>query len=291
MNGPKTLLRAAAVLIASGVLFLAACNEPEPAPDYVARLGDRILTRSEVDSALSAMATGIDSTEAQRQIVEQWVSDALLYEEAERRGLRTEPDVQRLLRESEQSVLISALLAHLYDEVPASPSEAELGAYYERYKDQLRLREPFVRVRYLSTADADSARAALNLMQRARPSLSDNAWIRLVARFAADRQGSLALSSTHQPESRLFSNAPAVQNALVALKEGQISPIIATDSLYTIVQLVERVPAGSTPEMEWIRDELARRLAIQSRKQMYARQVQKLRNEALAREDLVLPEP
>jgi hypothetical protein len=38
--------------------------------------------------------------------------------------------------------------------------------------------------------------------------------------------------------------------------------------------------------MAWIEDELRERLIIDARKQMVARQVQRLRNEALAREDL-----
>jgi hypothetical protein len=56
--------------------------------------------------------------------------------------------------------------------------------------------------------------------------------------------------------------------------------------MFHVVQLVERIPARTIPEPAWIEDELVRRLVIQGRKQLYARQVQRLRNEALAREDL-----
>jgi hypothetical protein len=53
-----------------------------------------------------------------------------------------------------------------------------------------------------------------------------------------------------------------------------------------VLQLVKRAAPGTVPPLEWVEDEIHERLRIQSRKQMYARQVQRLRNEALAREAL-----
>jgi len=58
------------------------------------------------------------------------------------------------------------------------------------------------------------------------------------------------------------------------------------DNRYHVVQLVERIPIGTTPAVSLLEDQLRARIAIENRKQLYARQVQRLRNEALAREEL-----
>ena len=268
-------------------LTLAGCGQEAAVPDYVARVGDRYLTREELSAALESHPFLQDSTEAQQQIIEQWVNNELLYQEARRRKLRNDPDVRRLLEENERSVLISAYVNRLFEDEAVTPSPEALQTYFEQHRDQLRLREPFVRVRYLSNADADSAMAARRaLLQINRTPNPDSAWTALVHRYADDPDGALGLSQSYFPESRLFTAQPAIQEELRGLSDGDVSPLIEYDGVYHVLQLVDRVPPGYVPELAWIENELKQRLTIEARKQMYARQVQRLRNEALARENL-----
>ncbi len=269
------------------VLIHAGCGQETAKPDYVARVGDRYLTREELSAALESHPFLQDSTEAQQQIIEQWVNNELLYQEARRRRLRNDPEVRRLLEENERSVLISAYVNRLFEDEAVSPSPEALQAYFEQHRDQLRLREPFVRVRYLANADVDSAMAARRALRRIdRTPNPDSAWAVLARRYADDPDGVLGLSQSYFPESRLFTAQPAVQEELGGLSNGDVSPLIEYDGVYHVLQLVDRVPPGSVPELAWIENELKQRLTIEARKQMYARQVQRLRNEALARENL-----
>jgi parvulin-like peptidyl-prolyl isomerase len=267
-------------------VWLLGCGRGDEAPDYVARIGDQYLSREEVTTALQSMPSGMDTTEARQQIIEQWVTNTLLYQEAERRGLRSEPEIQQLLEENESSVMVSALVARLYEEVPAEPTPAELLAYYERYREQLRLREPYVRVRYLATANADSARAVQQFMQRLSPASADSVWLTIATRYAADPAASRELAGSYFPESQLLALTPEIQEAVTSLQNGQVSPVISSGDLHHVVQLVERAPAGSIPQMDWVLEDLTQRLSISARKQIFARQVERLRNEALAREEL-----
>ena len=57
----------------------------------------------------------LDSADAAAQIVEQWVTNQLLFQEATSRGLRGDPEVQRLLADNERSVLVNALMQRLVD--------------------------------------------------------------------------------------------------------------------------------------------------------------------------------
>lgn len=266
---------------------LAGCGPESSEVDYVARLGDRYLTREDLDSALESLTVLQDSAEAAEQIMEQWITDELLFREAVRRGLRNQAGVKSLLLENERSVLVSALLTELYKEEDSTPDDQDLLTYYEQNKDQLKLTEPFVKIRYLVTESADSAMSAVELMEGIESSPNpDSAWKAVANRFTEDPDGTTTLSASFYPETRLLSSIPGLNTAVQRLAPGQILSPFELDSRYHIVQLVERIPVGTTPEVALLEDQLRARIAIENRKQLYARQVQRLRNEALAREEL-----
>lgn len=282
-------LNLARIFVHSLVLafVLAGCGPESSEVDYVARLGDRYLTREDLDSALESLTVLQDSAEAAEQIMEQWITDELLFREAVRRGLRNQAGVQSLLLENERSVLVSALLTELYKEEDSTPDDQDLLTYYEQNKDQLKLTEPFVKVRYLVTESADSAMSAIELMEGIESSSNpDSAWKAVANRFTEDPDGTTTLSASFYPETRLLSSIPGLNTAVQRLSPGQILSPFELDSRYHIVQLVERLPVGTTPEVALLEDQLRARIAIENRKQLYARQVQRLRNEALAREEL-----
>ena len=279
------------VLAALGCsLALAAGCQAKTSPEsYVARVGEVYLMQDETHAALDNLPPRFDSTEARRQFIDQWVTNELLFQEALRLNIRTRQDVQRRLEESQRSVLIDALVSQLFEEEMEAPFPAEVRAYFERHKEQLRLREPFARVRYLFTTEADSARLARSLLQQApSAAASDSVWAQLVSRFAEDPELSLTLSGNYFPESRLFMDQPVLRQHLSQLRPGQLAPLIETNGHAHLLQLDDRVLAGTIPKLAWIEDQVRRQLTIDARKQMYERQVQRLRTEALSRDALVI---
>ncbi len=272
----------------------AGCRAQPPAAEaYVARVGTSYLTEEDLSAALAVVPAGMDSLTAREQFVEQWVTAELMAREAEERGLRDRPDVQRQLVENERAVLAAALLGTLYDESPESVSRADLESYFDRNRDRLRLREPYVRVRFIATASEDQAQAAREALQEAMLTASqDSLWEAAARAYAQDTTASLALARAYVPESRLRgSTAAAVWQALGQLGPGQIAPVIESDSTFYVLQLVDRAAAGSVPQLGWIEDEVRRQLTIQSRTQMLARHTQRLRAEAEARNALEIRAP
>lgn len=283
-----------ALLLLVTALGLAACEtSAPPTPDeYVARVGSETLTEAALDAALDIAPAGLDSVTARRQVIEQWVTAELMARDAEARGLREQPDVQRQLEENERAVLAAALLGSLYDEEATEPSRADLDTYFERNRERLRLREPFVRVRFIETRTRDRAQAARRAMQQAMLNArQDSLWEIAARTFALDTTASLTLGRTYVPESRLLADEGSVWQTLRQLGPGQISAVLDTDSTFHVLQLVDRAQAGSQPELAWIEDEVRQQLTIGARKQMVARHVQRLRNEALAHGNLEIREP
>lgn len=261
-------------------LAVAGCGDPEPTVPYVARVGEALLTQEDVSRLLENRSPLLDSTDAVSQIVEQWVTNQLLFQEARDRGLRSDPEVQRLLADNERSVMVDALVSRMLDEeMGDGPDEAAIQTYYEQHRDQLALREPFVRVVHLVFEDADSADAARRLL------LSSNAPDPNTLSGLADRQ--LDLESFY-PQRQLFAAIPGLGEAVSALRVGQVTPVLEHDGAFHVVQLTDRLEEGTVPALDMIRDEISHRVTIQMRKQLYARQVQRLRTRAMAREELVI---
>ena len=271
---------------------LGGCDRPAPPPsDYVARVGDRYLLPSEVAEALAVLPAGADSVFAREQLAEQWVMNELLAQEAVRDGLREREDVQRLLLENERAVLAAALLESFYEQT-ADPPPADVEAYFEANQDRLRLREPYIQVRLLSTAHPDSADAARTLLQdgmlSGRP---DSAFARAVAAYALDPDASLTLAGNYFPRSRITQSDPALVQLIEQLGPGQITPVIPVAGRYVVVQLVGRIAAGTVPDLGWVEDEVRQMVRVERRRQLIAQKVQQLKAEAISRSELLLPDP
>ena len=267
------------------LLVGAGCGRGAPPSDFVARVGSQTLTREDVSRAIKTIGPTLDSAEAARRYVDQWITDELLAREADRRGLRDEPSLRKLIEESERSVVVSALIERVYAESADGASEELVQEYFNSHRDQLRLIEPYLKVRHLMLDDESKARAAQLRLAAADTSARDE-WDRIVEEFAASPDLAREGSDVFTPESRLLVDLPAVREAVVGLRPGRTTPVIEADGLWHVAQLVERVRAGTVPRLAWIRDTLRQRVEIEARKQMYTRLVQDLRNEALARQDL-----
>ena len=275
-----------AVIVASLVI---GCSQEAPPPQYVARVGDQYLTAADVSARLDGLQRGLDTAEARTQIVERWVTNALLYREAERRGLRDDPDIQQRLREQERSVLVNELTTRLFADTEPHVTEADVQAYYKQYQEQLRLREPYVRVQYLSTSSLTAARTIQSkLRSRIDTASATGSWQTMASSYALDVERAQSMAAQYYPERSLFSHQPIIRQQLGRLRPGETAPILEVDGRYHVMHLVDRATPGTIPQLLWVEGEIRRRLRLRARKQMYAREVERLRNEALARREIDL---
>ena len=282
------MARRALWAFAVGLLALLQGCDPTPSSTpYVARVYDSYLTQAEVTKALDQLAPGLDSTEARTQIIEQWVRGQLLYREALDRGLDRTPSVVDQLETSEQTILRSAALELLSSEAEVEPSRAAVTQYYEEYAEQLRLREPYVRVYYVSSTDETALREAHVTLGRLTDTDSlDLAFPSLVDLPGAQPEVAVSLSRRYVPSSVIFAGAVSERNTLRGLRTEELSPVITTPSHAYFIYLAARKGEGEIPELPLIEAEIKQRISIQARKVRVERELQRLRNEAIAREAL-----
>ena len=269
-------------------LCLAGCQSKESPASYVARVGDHYLTSDDLDRMLGEMGPVPDTTAARQQVIDQWQTRMLLYREAERLDLQSVEEVQQRLEQQRRSILVAALKTRLHDEADLTPSPSEVRTYFERHKEQLALREPYVRVRYLSTTSQTDAQTVQQEL-RGPSTQTDSAWTRLVHQYAADTTRAHRLSHRYIPVSTLSQQIPFFQEALGSLQDEELAPVVEANGQYHVLRLDRRIEEGAEPKLEWIEPNIRRRLRIRARKQTYAHEVERLRSEAQANGAIEMP--
>lgn len=265
------------ILVLCCGLALAGCADDAPPDPYAARVGDTYLTEAELSDALESIAVGGDTVEARRQIIEQWVTRTLLLNEATRMNLESEPEVQRQLEEQRRSVLINALTNRIYETAEVEPDREAITQYFERNRERLRLREPYLQLRHVRVSDEATAGTLANELRNGAETWSD-----VCEQDERDPERACRIGERFYPERQRLADAPELRDRVSGMSAGGVA-VLETDDWYHVLYLVERIEAGQEPELEWVAPQIERHLRTQSRKQMYAREVQRLRNEAEAR--------
>ena len=277
MTLSRTVLCFRVLIMLCFALTLVGCEAPAPNEPFAARVGDARLTEAELSESLESIAVGGDTTEARRQIVEQWVTRTLLLQEAKRLNLERKPDVQRQLQEQRRSVLINALNSRIYETAEVEPDRQAVVEYFERNRDRLRLREPYLQLRHVRVSDAETAQSLAREL-RASP----ESWGSVCQEDEQAPSQACAVGERVYPERQRLADAPALRDRVESMDTGTVATL-QTDNWHHVLHVVERIEAGQEPELEWVAPQIERHLRTQSRKQMYAREVQRLRNEAEAR--------
>ena len=85
--------------------------------------------------------------EHKKKIIEDWVNRELLFQEATQRGIHGEPDIKRLLENSNRNLLSNELLERELADIE-NPSDYLLKQYYDDHKEYFELQTKEYEVRY-----------------------------------------------------------------------------------------------------------------------------------------------
>jgi peptidyl-prolyl cis-trans isomerase C len=211
----------------------------------VARYGEQTLTTGELTAKLNERSpferARLNTLDRKKEFVEQLVRFDLLAQEARKRGLDQDPEVQRAM----QTVMVRKLVAQEIDENPEKKkfSDADLQAYYQQHLEDF-VRPEMVRLSVIQLSDAKAA-AALAKELRAKPN-DYSAFGQAVAARSEDTatkasQGDLHFLSRQQLTDRYGEVAATAAFGLPA--QGGVSEALTTTKGSVIFKLMGRTPA------------------------------------------------
>ncbi len=261
----------------------AQAGSARPGPDsIVATWSTGQLTRAEVEREGARLPPLLrhqfESRAGRKELAISLVDKRLLADEALRRKLQDDPEIQRQVRELQERLAVQALLAAEEKAAPA-PGEPEERAFYESHKGDFATPERVHVRRILLAAPAGPARGAA--LVRARAILSKARAGESFEALAAQgdgpeksKGGDLGVLARGDPAD------PAIEAAAFALqKPGELSAPIESREGVALLQLVEKLPAR-LPSFEESRAQIREKMLPLRKRQSFDRLRDRLRKDS-----------
>ncbi|TJZ69030.1 peptidylprolyl isomerase [Chitiniphilus eburneus] len=188
-----------------------------------------------------------DTPELRSRVKEELVRNEVLTQEAVRKGLDKNADVQTRVDLARQQVLVGALVNEY---VKANPvSEAELKKEYDRIKANISGKE--YKARHILVKDEAEAKAIIADLKKGKK-FEDIAKAKSMDKGSAQNGGDLGWSNPN-------AFVPEFANALKGLQKGKLSDPVKTQFGYHIIKL-DDVRDAKGPSYEEVKPELQREL-------------------------------
>lgn len=277
----------------AGVVVGLGCNGQEkeqPGEPVVAQVGSTAITAAQYKARLDEQAPFIrgryTTLERKREFLDGMIQFEVLAQEAQRRGLDKDAEVQEALRK----LMVQRLIRQVTEEMKP-PSEEEVRQHYEEHRSEF-VRSEQVRLShiFLAAPQGDARRAqvkaeALALLTRARaqPTAPQKESFEELARARSDdaasksQGGDLGLRTAEELTQTW--GAALAQAAFALQSPNELGPLVETEKGFHLIKLTLR-QAGLNHSLESIKGRIETRLLSERRTQALESLVKQLRERA-----------
>ena len=143
-------MRAAHIFIAAFCVFVATgCGNSSP--DAVAHLGDAVLTMEELRERIPNNISAEDSAALAQEIIQSWLKDALVLQEAEKMSDEEKLAVERRIEDYRKSLLIYSFEQDwIKKNMDTVVTDEQIRAYYDANTASMKVNEHFLKLKYCS---------------------------------------------------------------------------------------------------------------------------------------------
>ncbi len=262
--------RTMAWLVLGLVLVLAAGCPSRPKGKVLARVNNDYMTKEEFELMVPE-GFSVDQQNLP-QILDKWVSNTLMYQEAVRRGLDKKPEVRQALKRLERDYLVNQLLEELTGAV--SVSQAEMMQYFNAHRDEFCYEVKIMRIVLPDSLEAEKTLAEI----RAGADFK---------KLAKERSQDILLEGGQ--ESRYFARGvgdprmggdPEIEETIFALAPGEVSDVLSSQEGYQIIKLVDRKKVKAEVALAEVKDYIEAVLSYRKNQDVVDRMLSALREKA-----------
>lgn len=236
---------------------------PELPPDAIVRVGDRVLTATELERLMpDGERIPFDAAE-RRRFVDRWVETELLRREAVARGFRDDPRVEARIAALEQEFLAGHML-HIELRERTNVTEEEIERYFEEHREEY-LYE--YRVSHILVNTIEEAREVMEL-------LGKQSFARVANRHSVDPLARRGGDLGYLTKGNMI---PEFETVIFDMKPGEVRGPIRSDFGYHIVKLVGMREASVAVGLEEVRERIMNNLIIRKRERAYEEFLAELR--------------
>ena len=237
--------------------LIVGCDHAEERDPVVARVGDEVLTATELRSQFP-YDSGRQEGEERRRFVENWVQQELLYQEAVERRLDRNARLQELIEQARRDLLVAALLDREFQDREVKITDDAISSYYYSHQDKFERTEEEIRAEHILLAtrrDANTLRQ--DLLQG--DSFSEAAVLHSLDLSSSAAGGDLGYFSAD--------DNPVLWEACQNLALGTLSKPVATVRGFHIIRVLSRKEAGTVKELQSVRSQIVETLVLEDYRQ------------------------
>ena len=261
-------------LLSSGLCILMGLScqprKEESRGAILARVGDAVLTLEELGACIPDDLAGSLSLDDKKRMIERWVEEQLLYQEARRRGIDREDRIQKLIENSKVDIVVSELLQRLDDD--HSPTDDELLQYYNEHQDEFIREDDEVWARHILVATKAEARRI-----RARI-LAGEPFEQLLQEQSKDPatidSGDLGYFSRKSAGDDLW-------NAVSQLRVGVLSKPVKTEFGYHIIEVLDKKSQGSLRAFDKVKADIVGKRSLIKQQEKVQSLLKKLKTQTV----------
>ncbi len=248
------------------VLLFAACGEEQKSEKLIVKVNDASLTKSMLDSALSAKA---NSAKLRDEFVHDWIETEILYQEAVKEGILDEKEFNLVLNRSKKELAGAYFINKLLQENDQTPSDEEVQKYFNNYKEDFKLQDDLYKLNVLQTKEYEKA-------VQARSRILESGWEKGKDFFRTDSTISFNMQNSFKSEI----SSTLLLRILDVLMLKEISVVLEIEpGSYSVVQLAEKYLAGSIAPFEVEKKNARERLTVLKKKEFVKEHIKKLVSE------------
>lgn len=257
--------------LVSGIwlLTLSGCGQ---GGKIAAVVNGQVIMEKELENRISRIreATSRPGQPVDRQrILEEMITEQVVLQEAQRRRLDREFEVQRLLAEARRQILVGRFLEILAKEKAVEVTPEEVRQFYESQTGRFTEPESF-RASHILVKTEEQAKKALNRLKGGEP------FAKVAEELSIDptrvRGGDIGPFSPGQV-------IPEFEEQCRHLKPGQLSGIVKTSFGFHVILLTDHRAARQRP-LEDVQDQIRKQLTLQHQQRQVGEAVQQLRAKA-----------
>ena len=247
------------------LLFLLSCEEKKQSQEYVAKVGNTILTEEGLENYLSEDK---NTKKFKNEFVRQWVDEELLYLEAENKEFTKSKKYLSLIDAAKKQIAGSLLLEKYFEENFSKPSDNTLSLFYDKIKESLTLTDDGYVLNMFDFNNEQSASEFRNLAVQ-------NDWNN--AKYDFENDSSVVSSSSNEFLYGYRLSPLDLSRTVKALNPGEISLVVQKEpSLFTVVQLIKIIDKNTVPDFNLVKDEVEEIYYFEKRKELFQKYLDQL---------------
>ena len=229
---------------------------PQERTGEIVRVGAAVLTGDDINGLIPQEERIPLTFEERKQFVKRWVDTEVLYQEAIRRGLKTDPLVEARLKELEQEFIADYLV---FTELKkrTTITEAEIEAYFAAHEREYMSE---CRVSQILVNTPEEAAHVRELLKT-----KEFAWV--ANRFSVDPVTKRGGDLGYLTKGNML---PELEEVVFGMQPGEVSGVIRSDFGWHIFKLVDVREALVAIGLDDVREQITNMLMIEKRKNAYA---------------------